>query len=160
MRPISSFFLITLLISLHYGCGNNHKNVDHLNLKSKLSGKWAAKAFDGELREEWGLSNDGWMHQESFYIEAKDTTYFAKSQIQKVGEDIILFTVIRNSNPKIFKSTFLEENKIIFKNDDYKNPYEVTYEFISTNNYKRTIKGVENDTLVSYEFSFEKIPYN
>jgi len=147
------FFIIALTL---FSCKNEIEIKDHLNLNSKLSGKWTAKAFDGELHEEWKLGNEGWMQQEGYYIEKNDTSYAAITQIQKVGEDIILFSVIRNSNPKIFKSISEEDNKIIFENDDYKNPFQVKYEFISDKKYRRTIKGYENDSLVVYEFNFEK----
>ena len=148
---------LLILIGLAlFSCKEKSVIKDHLNLKIKLSGKWIAKAFDGELHEEWKLGNDGWMHQEGYYIEKSDTSYAAIFQIQKVNEDIILFSVIRNSNPKIFKSKDSEDNKIIFENSDYKNPFQVKYEFISDEEYRRTIKGFENDSLVIYEFNFEK----
>ena len=149
--------ILAILCILFFSCKENSSVKDHLNLKSKLSGKWVAKAFDGELHEKWALNTNGWMQQQGYYIEKNDTTYAAKSQIQQVGEDVILFTVIKNSNPKIFKSIKKGANEIIFKNDDYKNPYQVTYEFLSANSYKRTIKGYEKDSLVIYEFNFKKV---
>ena len=148
---ISTVFLLIFL-----SCKESPKVTDHLNLESKLTGKWIAEAFDGELHEVWALNDYGWMEQQGYYIANNDTSYAAKTQIQKVGQDVILFSVIRNSNPKIFKSVKFEENEITFHNDDYKNPYEVKYEFLSNENYRRTITGRENDSLVIYEFNFKK----
>ncbi|TAI47839.1 hypothetical protein [Flagellimonas allohymeniacidonis] len=148
--------LFPLCLFLVLSCNQTSNIKDHIGLKSKLEGKWIAKAFDGELHEEWILNDFGWMQQQGYYIEQSDTSYAAQTQIQKVGEDIILFSVIKNSNPKIFKSVSLEEDKIIFENNDYKNPFEVKYEFLSNQKYRRTIKGRENDSLVVYEFNFEK----
>lgn len=148
--------LLVFTYLLILACNENIEVKDRLDLENKLSGKWIAKAFDGELHEEWMLNKDGWMEQEGFYIENQDTSYAAKTQIQKVGDDIILFSVIRNSNPKIFKSVTFEEKKIIFENEDYKNPYQVKYEFLSDQLYRRTIEGRENDSLVIYEFNFKK----
>ena len=150
MRKAIVLLLFMVLISCYH-------QKDNLDLKSKLSGKWTAKAFDGELYEEWALNSDGWMHQKGHYIENNDTTYTATSQIQKVGGQIILFSVIKNSNPKIFKSISIDEDKIVFENDDYKNPYQVIYKFISDKEYKRTITGKEKDNVVDYEFHFKKI---
>ena len=152
MKKTLLFLAFTLLLSC-----NDNTIKDQLGLETKLSGKWIAKAFDGELHEEWKLNENGWMQQEGYYIENKDTSYAAKTQIQKVGSDIILFSVIKDSNPKIFKSISSEENKLTFENDDYKNPYLVKYEFLSTQEYKRTIQGYENDSLVIYEFNFKKV---
>ena len=149
--------LLLALILVLYSCKDTLPPEDHLGLESKLSGKWTAKAFDGELHEEWTLNSDGWMQQEGFYIEKSDTSYAAKTQIQKVGGKIILFSVIKDSNPKIFQSTRVEDNTMVFENRDYKNPYQVKYEFLSSDNYRRTITGRENDSLVSYEFNFEKV---
>ncbi len=149
MKKTIVLLLLMVLISCHH-------QKDNLDFKSKLSGKWIAKAFDGELHEEWSLNSDGWMQQKGHYIENNDTTYTATSQIQKVGRQIILFSVIKNSNPKIFKSIYREDDKIIFENDDYKNPYQVIYEFISDQEYKRTITGKEKDSIVVYEFHFKK----
>ena len=148
--------LILVTCILIFGCDQNEKAKDQLQLEGKLSGKWIAEAFDGELHEEWNLNENGWMQQQGYYIEKNDTSYAAQTQIQKAGNEIILFSVIKNSNPKIFKSIQTEENKIIFENSDYKNPYQVKYEFISDSVYRRTIKGYENDSLVIYEFKFKK----
>ena len=148
--------LLILISLLAISCNDNEQVDDCLNLESKLSGKWITKAFDGELHEEWKLNNNGWMQQQGYYIEKGDTTYAAKTQIQKVGNDIILFSVIENSNPKIFKSITTTENKMVFENDDYKNPFQVKYEFFSKEKYRRTIKGYENDSIVIHEFNFEK----
>lgn len=149
MRKTIVLLLFMVLISCHH-------RKDNLDLKSKLSGKWTAKAFDGELHEEWSLNSDGWMEQKGHYIENNDTTYAATSQIQKVVGEIILFTIIKNSNPKNFKSVSIDEDKIVFENDDYNNPYQVIYKFISDKEYKRTITGKEKDSVVDYEFHFKK----
>lgn len=137
-------------------CCEQAKTEDHLGLQSKLSGKWKAAAFDGELHETWTLNDKGWMQQEGFYIEKSDTSYAAQTQVQSVGDDVILFSVIRNSNPKIFKQVHSEENKMVFENDDYKNPFQVTYEFLSDSSYRRTIRGYEEDSIVVFQFNFKK----
>lgn len=43
--------LITIAGLLIFSCGGVDQTEDPLNLKDKLSGKWQAKAFDGELHE-------------------------------------------------------------------------------------------------------------
>jgi hypothetical protein len=149
--------LLFLIFIITFSCNKSNKVEDHLNLESKLSGKWIAKAFNGELHEKWDLNTKGWMQQEGYYIENNDTSYAAKTQIQKVGNDIILFSVIKNSNPKIFQLVNKQENRFTFENKDYKNPYQVTYEFLSSKKYKRIIRGYEKDSLVIYEFNFEKV---
>lgn len=149
--------IVILFIGLFLGsCHNQNKIEDHLKLESKLAGQWKAKAFNGELHEKWELNDQGWMQQQGYYIEESDTSYAAVTQIQKVNNDIILFSIIRNSSPKIFKSVSSYNDKMIFENKDYKNPFEVTYEFISEKNYRRTIRGYENDSLVVYKFNFVK----
>ncbi len=150
------FFAFFISALLFISCKQETKVVDKLNLETKLSGKWIAKAFDGELHETWKLNSDGWMLQEGFYIEEKDTSYSAQTKIEKVNKQLILFSVIKNSTPKIFQAKEYIDNKIVFENKDYKNPYEVVYEFIDTENYRRTIKGFENDSLVTYIFDFKK----
>ena len=130
---------------------------DQLNLQAKLKGKWMTLAFEGELHEEWHLMKDGWMQQKGYYIENNDTLYSATTKIEKVGDEIILFSVIKNSNPKIFKAIKVKNETIVFENKDYKNPYQVKYEFLDKNNYRRTITGVEKDSLVSYSFNFKKL---
>jgi hypothetical protein len=150
------FLLLCIICMLFSNCQTSDKKQDPLNLEIKLAGKWKAKAFDGELHEEWILGENGWMQQVGYYIENADTSYSAKTRIEKINDDIILFSVIKNSNPKIFKAKSLDDDQIIFENDDYKNPYEVKYEFITNSKYRRTIKGYEKDSLVVYEFNFKK----
>ena len=153
MKTLHVFFLILLLTA----CRETNTLLSQLHLDTKLSGKWRATAFNGELHEEWKLGSEGWMQQQGYYIEKNDTTYTAKTQILKVDEELILFSVIKNANPKIFKSVLTEENKLIFENKDYKNPYQVTYEFLSEEHYRRTLTGYEKDSLVVYEFEFQKV---
>ena len=152
---IVSISLILLIILM--SCNEDRQLTDHLQLQSKLEGKWMAKAFDGELHDSWHLNQDGWMQQQGYYIEGRDTSYAAKTLIQKVGEEIILLSVIKDGNPKVFKSVQREDNLIVFKNDDYKNPYQVKYEFLSDTTYRRTIEGMEQDSLVRYVFDFKKV---
>ncbi|WP_347921738.1 hypothetical protein [Pontimicrobium sp. SW4] len=152
MRFIAFIVFVLLFVS----CKKENDNIDKLNLESRLSGKWIAKAFDGELHEAWKLDSNGWMFQEGYYIEKVDTSYSARTRIELVNEELILLSVIKNSTPKIFQAVERSDSKIIFKNKDYKNPYEVVYEFIDVNNYRRTIKGFENDSLVTYIFNFKK----
>lgn len=148
--------VLSFCLLLLFSCKHNSKKLDKLNLESKLSGRWIAKAFDGELHETWQLDVDGWMLQEGYYIEALDTSYSAKTRVELVNDELILLSVIKNSTPKIFQAKERSDSKIIFENKDYKNPYEVTYEFIDSKNYRRTIKGLENDSLVTYIFDFKK----
>ena len=149
--------LMTTASLLFLSCNSNYQSEDYLNLKDKLAGKWKANAFSGELHEEWNLEKNGWMMQQGYYIENNDTSYSAITRIEKIGTDVILFSVIKNSNPKIFKAISIGDNEMVFENKDYKNPYQVKYEFVTENNYRRTIKGIENDSLVTYEFNFEKM---
>lgn len=150
------YILLTIISLLFVSCLDHSFKNDYLNLESKLSGKWTAKAFDGELHEEWTLDKTGWMQQVGYYIEKSDTSYSAITRIEKIGNEIILFSVIKNSNPKIFKAVSISDNEIVFENHDYKNPYQVKYEFITKDKYRRSIKGYEKDSLVIYEFNFEK----
>ena len=148
--------LIVILICLLLSCSDSQSQ-DPLNLHSKLSGKWRAKAFDGELQETWVLTTNGSMEQTGHYIEKTDTSYSAITRIEKIHTDIILFSVIKNSNPKIFKSVVNNDSTLVFENKDYKNPFRVSYQFIDNEHYQRTIMGYENDSLVTYEFNFKKI---
>ena len=150
------FYVFIVLVFLVFSCKEETEVIDKLNLEHKLSGKWIAKAFDGELHETWKLDSDGWMLQEGYYIEKIDTSYSARTRIELVNEELILLSVIKNSTPKIFQAIERSDSKIIFENKDYKNPYEVVYEFIDGKNYRRTIKGLENDSLVTYIFNFKK----
>ena len=152
MKSIAALTLDLFLLS----CDNQQKNSDHLDLSPKLSGSWKASAFSGELHETWTMGTDGWMQQQGYYIEQNDTSYSAKTKIEKVGNTVILFSVIKDSNPKIFKAVTIAENVLVFENKDYKNPFQVHYEFIDNNNYTRTITGYEQDSLVSYKFEFQK----
>ncbi len=151
--------LIPLVLSALFivSCNKVESRKDKLALKVKLEGTWEATAFSGKLHEKWELNTDGWMQQQGYYIEENDTSYSAKTKIEKIGEELILFSVIKNSNPRIFKAVNVSDSKIVFENDDYKNPFRVTYEFLGENTYKRTITGYEKDSLVRYEFRFKKV---
>lgn len=147
---------IALPLALLFSCQGEIKQIDPLNLKNNLEGDWRADAFNGELHEQWNLNAGGFWEQRGYYIENNDTTYRALTRIEQVGGDLILFSVIRDSNPKIFKSVSRNGQEIIFENSDYKNPYQVKYEFLENGNYRRTITGIENDSTVAYVFNFTR----
>lgn len=152
MKKLSLFLFILL-----FSCNPQDSIQDHLQLKEKLHGQWEAAAFDGALHEKWTLGDQGWMMQEGHYIENSDTSYSAVTTIQKINGEIILLSIIKNADPKVFKAIEKSDSKIIFENKDYKNPFQVTYEFISDQEYKRSISGYESDSLVTYEFNFKKV---
>ena len=146
-----------LMISLFIICCAEQKNsIDILGLQGKLAGEWTAEAFDGELHESWKINEEGWMVQSGVYIEDVDTLYQATTKIEEVGSEVVLFSVIKHANPKIFKAIEIDEDGIVFENRDYSNPYRVEYKFISSDRYRRTIEGMEQDSIVRYEFNFEK----
>lgn len=148
---------LILCFSISILACSNPTTIDELNLKDKLSGEWMAAAFDGELRESWELDKHGWMTQIGHYIENGDTTYSAKTKMMKFEGDYVLFSLIKDSNPKIFQGTSVNDSILIFSNEEYKNPYEVKYEFHNNTKYTRTIKGYEQDSLVQYVFEFSKL---
>ena len=150
------YLLALSLVALLINCADNTPVTDRLSLLPKLEGHWTAPAFDGRLDEVWRLNQDGWLQQRGYYIEQDDTSYAAITKIEQVGQDLILFSVIKDSNPKIFKAIYRSSNSIVFQNQDYQNPYEVKYEFLGSNHYRRTITGYEQDSLVRYEFNFEQ----
>ena len=149
------YFICAILFLVIFSCRNPQQK-NHLNFSEKLTGKWQATAFSGELHETWQSTSDGWLVQQGFYIENRDTSYSANTKIEKVAGELILFSVIKNSNPKIFQAIKTTPDSIVFENTDYKNPYRVKYEFLGATDYRRTITGYEQDSLVTYIFDFEK----
>lgn len=137
-------------------CTQSDHHRDRLGFSDHLVGHWTAPAFDGELHESWKIHDDGWLIQSGYYIENGDTTYRAKTKIEKVESEYVLFSIIDGNAPKIFQATEKTASHILFKNEEYKNPFQVKYEFISDQSYRRTITGHEQDSLVNYVFNFEK----
>lgn len=48
------------------------------------------------------------MQQSSVYLEKNDTLYQAVNRMEQVGNDLILFSVIMDSNQKLFKPIELD----------------------------------------------------
>jgi hypothetical protein len=153
----SNIFMLTLILVFYLQGCTAPKFEDKLHLEKKLSGSWTATAFSGELRETWRLGADGWMQQHGIYIENHDTLYSAHTKIEQVGGEVILFSVIRAATPRIFKAVTVGEDEIIFENNDYKDPYQVTYTFLDDTSYQRTIRRIEKDSLEVYTFNFKRV---
>lgn len=127
----------------------------YASLKEKLVGDWSSKAWDGQLNESWWIDENGHLRQTATYLENGKVLYEAINKIELVDGEIILFTIIKNSNPKIFKATAYAHDKIVFENADYKNPNKVVYDFKTKKEFQRTISGTENDQPSTYTFKFE-----
>ncbi len=132
------------------------KEQAYSKLKINLKGEWSSKAWDGQLNESWSLDKNGQITQCAQYLEKGEVLYEATNKIELVNNEIILFSVIKESNPKIFKATSFSEKCIVFENSDYKNPNKVVYYFLSENEFHRTISGEENDKPTEYTFKFKQ----
>lgn len=123
----------------------------------KLSGKWSSKAWDGQLYEVWSIDENGQLVQHAEYIEDSKVLYKASSRIERVQEDLIIFSVIEGNNPKIFKAINTSETSIIFENSDYGYPNKLVYVFNADGTYQRTISGIEKGEEKSYTFEFKRL---
>ncbi len=126
-------------------------------LKTKLSGEWTSKAWSGLLNESWMINDQGHLVQQANYLENGKIVYEASNKMELVNGELILFTVIKNGNPKIFKATAFSNDRIVFENSDYQNPNKVVYEFSPTQGFQRTISGMENGKATTYTFMFKPI---
>lgn len=118
-----------------------------------LEQNWNSYAWAGVLEESWVLEEDR-LKQTAVYTENEKVIYEAVSFIEHKGGELILTSVIKGNNPKVFKAVRISPTEVVFKNTDYKNPWEVTYSF-TDGTYKRTIKGVEHGKATSFTFEFE-----
>ena len=125
-------------------------------LRQNIVGSWSSLAWDGILTENWGIDEQGDIIQEARYTEEGVVLYESTNKIQVVDNDLILTTIIKDNNPKIFKATTFSKDSIVFENTDYKNPSRIVYQFIDDTQFARTISGVENDQPTSYTFKFAK----
>lgn len=125
--------------------------------KQHLQGSWTSKAWDGVLNETWSIDENGDLIQFAEYIENGEILYEASNKIEKLAGELLLITVIKDNNPKVFKASASSKNEIIFENSAYKNPSVVKYEFISDTRFKRTISGEENGKPTSYTFEFNRV---
>jgi len=148
----TAVILSTLLLS----CSDRHTDPVYENMAGHLVGSWTAGAWAGVLNETWTRGDDGWLYQTAFYYEGMDTTYRAHSKIEKVGDDLILFSVIRNANPKIFKAVTIDADSIAFENSDYESPFRVVYFFGPKERFQRTISGYDNGRLITFTFDFNR----
>ena len=125
--------------------------------KNNLVGNWTSPAWDGQLNESWSIDNNGHLSQSAEYIENQKLLFESGNKMEIANNELILFSVIKGSNPKIFKAISWSKNSITFENSDYKNPNKVTYKFLSNNEFHRTISGMENNELSNYTFKFKVV---
>lgn len=124
-------------------------------IKKYLVGEWSSKAWDGILVETWKYKN-GRLTQKADYSEKGKVVYEAKNFLEEKAGELILTTIIKNNNPKVFKATKIENDLVVFENTDYANPSKVTYQF-HKKGFDRTIEGKENGKPTSYTFKFKKV---
>lgn len=125
--------------------------------KNNLIGNWTSPAWDGQLNESWSIDKNGHITQSAKYIENQKVLFESRNKMEIVKNDLILFTLIKDSNPKIFKATSWSKDSITFENSDYKNPNKVTYKFLSNSEFHRRISGMENNELTTYTFMFKTL---
>jgi len=122
----------------------------------KLAGSWSAKAWDGQLNEEWMFDGNKLLSQHAEYVESGTVIYKADSRMEKVNQDLIIFSVIAGNNPKIFKASSASDTSITFENTEYGYPNKLIYRFNADGTYHRTISGIENGVEKSYIFEFKR----
>lgn len=125
-------------------------------LKRRLVGHWSSRAWDGKLEEYWTTDYAGNLVQDAVYSEGDEILFESSNKIEIIKNDLILTSVIKNSNPKVFKMTSSKNGIIVFENSEYAYPNTVTYTLLK-NKYNREIKGNEDGESKHYLFEFEKI---
>ncbi len=125
--------------------------------KKNLIGTWSSPAWDGQLDESWSLDKNGHLIQSAKYTENLKILFESSNKMEVVNNELILFSVIKGNNPKIFKATSWSKNSITFENSDYKNPNKVIYDFISNKVFHRKISGIENNEISKYTFKFKYV---
>ncbi len=129
-------------------------------MKNGLRGQWTSKAWNGTLDENWFVDGHGHLNQQATYYEEGKLLYEACNKMELINNELILITVIKNANPKIFKAIAYEENQIVFENTEYHNPNKVVYRFLSDQSFEREISGMENNKPSRYIFKFVKTTNN
>ena len=122
----------------------------------RLIGSWTSIAWDGRLNETWLLTENNQLLQTAEYVEKNEVQYQATTKMEKVGEDFILFSVIKDSDPKIFKASVISRDLITFENSEYEYPNKVTYTFNEDGTFNRTISGIQEGKQNSYTFKFKR----
>lgn len=145
-------FLETEFVSIKYD-----KTTAFNLMKNRLKGSWTSKAWEGEIIEIWETTAEGDLYQTAEYIEDNKVLYESTNLIKIIANELILTTIIKGNNPKIFKAIELNGDYILFENTDYDNPSRVKYELSSRGNYKRTITGKESGQMSQYTFNFQPI---
>ncbi len=140
-------------------CQFTGQNIDrksklYLKVKETLVGNWISPAWDGQLIEMWSVDKDQNLVQTSKYIEGKKVLFRSQNKIEYIGGELILISVIENSDPKIFKAVEANGSRIVFENKEYKNPNRVEY-VLYEKTFHRKISGAENGSPTSYTFKFE-----
>lgn len=125
------------------------------SISPHLVGQWSSKAWDGVLEEEWTFA-EGRLLQHATYSEEGKVLYEANNFMEEKAGELLLTTIIKNSNPKIFQAVSFSDSQIVFENTDYRNPSRVTY-FLGSEGYQRKIEGVEPDGKESV-YTFEFVP--
>ncbi|GEM_PF-823957 len=123
--------------------------------KEHLLGNWTSPAWEGRLNESWSIGKDGHLIQSAEYIKDQKVLFESNNKIEIVNDELILLSVIKGSNPKIFKATEWSSDSITFENSDYINPNKVVYLFSSNDEFQRSISGTENDQASKYTFNFK-----
>ncbi len=126
-------------------------------MKSHLVGNWTSEAWDGILNESWSIDKNGHLTQTAQYIENEKVLFQSANKVELVNNELILFSVIKNGNPKIFKASSYSSSSVVFENSDYKNPDKLVYTFHSDKRFDRKISGIENGELSNYTFEFKRI---
>ncbi len=132
------------------------KTLAFKRLKERLAGEWSSKAWDGNLHESWRIDQDGNLLQNAQYMEDGKIVYEATNKLEMVENDLILFSVIKDSNPKIFRATGWTDRQVLFENSEYKNPSKVLYDLKDEKSFTRTISGTEQGEPTTYTFNFER----
>ncbi|WP_367390855.1 hypothetical protein [Lewinella sp. LCG006] len=149
---------ITLLFVLPFLCldaasATNIKADPFPDLSQLLIGEWSSPAWNGKLIESWRMIDATTFESSAVYLEKKDTLYASTSRIEKVAGKWMLFSVIKDSAPKIFQAVSSSANHILFENSDYSHPRQVRYSFTERNKFNRTITGEENGQPSTFNFN-------
>ena len=118
---------------------------DKMELPSALNlvGEFEGPAFGGILNETWRRDASGAVIQVGYYIEDGDTLTSQIVKFELFNNKVFLIALVDEKPPLIFEGVLVTDEKVIFENMNYTNPYRIEY-IISENEYRRVTTGTED----------------
>lgn len=156
-----NFIVAILAVAAASACASARRTESHASAQGAspldwLAGTWRADNADGFVEESWSPAAGNVQFAWGRTVSAGRTVFFEFLRIEPRNGGFVYIAQPMGVAPTTFKSTFVNNNKVVFENPEHDMPNKITYELGDDGRLRARIDGIQNGRAATEQWIYQK----